>query len=104
MGCLIIQIKDARWLGQGGWSQCPRVEIGHKDTAEFWWGLGWGPGPRIEHKAIAELAESPAQLFYFWWEGGCSGYKVKNCVYIEPEFLRPANEYSIREMETINMH
>ena len=82
VSCLIIQIKDSRWLVQGGWGQCPRVDIGHK--------------------AIAELAESPAQLSYFWRAGGCSGYQVKNGVHIEPEFLRPAIEYSVRE--TIKMH
>jgi hypothetical protein len=42
----------------------------------------------IGHKAITELAESPAQLSYFWWALSCSGYQVKNGVHIEPTFLR----------------
>ena len=57
----------------------------------------------IGHKAIAELAESPAQLSYFWWAGGCSGYQVKNGVHIEPEFLRAVNEYASKEMKIVNM-
>ena len=34
MTCLMIQIQDSRRLGQSGWSQCLRVDIGHKAIAE----------------------------------------------------------------------
>ena len=83
----------------------------------------------IGHKAITELAESPAQLSYFWWALSCSGYQVKNGVHIEeleaaktqledkvkelhkvtngvhiePEFLRVVNKSAVREMETMDM-